>query len=587
MIWLLFFVVKVSAQDAATPLKMPPPLPPSNECGVFPPPPTFYKYWHEKCSNSTECFGNPYAMACKDGLCECNEDYEPDPNPPIGPLPPKRTCVPLPYLFNKCKDKCHRPAQCLPFNNDPDKVCQCVDPYILIQGDCILECNQTQVYDPQLYECVPRCKADEVKINNTCQPLVNLGQKCDSDKQCQAQFAECNNGTCTCKAGFKANGTLCSPKEYVCPIGEALKASNSVVFCNTFFEQKNQSSDSQSSSTKLFPPIIPRPPPNLKDDCPQGYFCLIPGSNYAQDNQHGYCCPNVIKECPVGSPHPTLKCGVQGPGNQYCPYETYYCHSIQFGSFHKEVCCPKPCSSEEVLVDNDKCLPSVRLDGNCLINEQCTDSYAECRNGTCQCENGAKRAGNSLFPYCLKQCQFDEVLQGKQCVKRKKLNDTCSPDESYLCPENAICNQENRCVCQCNMILLAPNVCAPQPSCPFNNGPIPRYIRPTLPPEQHHFCHVRDLDPPPGVNATKCPHGEYCTYYMSHLGQCCPKAPRNCPTTGQPPDDDSCCDPTNPLSCDSFDEMCVKYISPVDEDPDSRNNTFCCPKYGSGPIPID
>uniref|UniRef100_A0A915IGQ9 EB domain-containing protein n=1 Tax=Romanomermis culicivorax TaxID=13658 RepID=A0A915IGQ9_ROMCU len=188
------------------------------------------KYYNEKCSNDTECFGGPNSMLCQNGVCQCAENFEPSQRF-VGEKGTQTVCSSAPYLSNRCNATCQRPSTCLPYTgpgaDGKVKVCQCAKPYVFQDGGCIIrnicvaldECSQDQFYDSTTYKCLPTaflmiagCKANEILVNTTCSPLANLADKCASDKQCLPSFSACTKGVCSCRDGFSTLQTSCVPK---------------------------------------------------------------------------------------------------------------------------------------------------------------------------------------------------------------------------------------------------------------------------------------------------------------------------------------------------------------------------------------
>uniref|UniRef100_A0A915IGY4 EB domain-containing protein n=1 Tax=Romanomermis culicivorax TaxID=13658 RepID=A0A915IGY4_ROMCU len=386
-----------------------------------------------------------------------------------------------------------------------------------------------------------------------------------------------------------------------CPVGDVLKDGNNFRECRTSSDLGGDKPTPRGSAN------IPPPPGarKLGDDCPRGSFCLVISSSYAQENGTGYCCPALNDNCPVGSPHPNAQCDSFGPNSISCPWETHYCHSVSFGgSNSKQLCCPKVCSNDAILVDK-QCYPKVKVGDKCIKQEQCQSFLASCVNGLCQCDSGAKQAGSAAYPYCTKDCQSDEVLRDKTCVKRLKLSDVCQKEKEYLCPENAYCNKNNQCACRCGYFTLADNTCAPPPVC-HPPRPYPMFAvggradsmsaagPPPPPPvvrisdeerdkllKNVTFCAVRNKAVPNGIKVSQCPSNMYCSNYLTNLGLCC-KIPEPQCFGGGKPQNDKQCDAKDPFSC-GLDATCLKFVFAVDQEENSKANTICCPKFSFEP----
>lgn len=372
--------------------------------------------------------------------------------------------------------------------------------------------------------------------------------------------------------------------EYTCPWQEPVRDSNGNVLKCT-------------KTNPIYPDY------QTKDSCPNDSYCQTTETNsyYPNNVLPGFCCPRPKVSCPVGDPLPDTTCGpiyyplekASSRPPKPCPYETHSCHSVSVTNGYTEsICCPKACRENFLLVKG-KCYQPVQYGDACEVDEQCQSSNGVCSDGkfkpfvalvwvfdkltfagTCKCPPNAVAQGSDEYKYCSITCPPDEIFINNKCYKRLKLGDSCEGKPSNLCPDNAGCDEQNKCSCLCNFIQLGDNRCGPYPVCrkqyyyPPYPGPIPldaaaatdgaakgsadgaggkrpdRLPKTTQRPpvnrdnstgaedaaiaaessktQGYTFCRLYEDDTPPVRAVRRCPRGQYCNYYQPDFGLCCP-----------------------------------------------------------------
>ncbi|KRZ57381.1 Protein dispatched -like protein 1, partial [Trichinella nativa] len=278
-----------------------------------------------------------------------------------------------------------------------------------------------------------------------------------------------------------------------------IQLSNSEVYISTSDEdnQKNSTdkySPAQNNSTWTENFIIDMDEKfsYLGMTCQNNSTCASIPNSYCTDKFTCQCRPNFL-------PRSNSACILAPTYGQICSPElsTFACRPPFVCNSNSLCDCPqshevfaygclKRCEPGYVAV-KEKCFKGKQLNESCEVEGQCLCNYCNCKEGTCQCIEGAESKHN-LCTYSGNSC-----LIGQPAVDENFQLLRCSPTDD--CPEHYICTATNE-----------TGICCPAINCPVGEALL-NYSCHNCPSETH-FCHVT-------------------TFGVNDMSLCCPKA---CPS---------------------------------------------------------
>ncbi|KRZ57377.1 Protein dispatched -like protein 1 [Trichinella nativa] len=274
-----------------------------------------------------------------------------------------------------------------------------------------------------------------------------------------------------------------------------IQLSNSEVYISTSDEdnQKNSTdkySPAQNNSTWTENFIIDMDEKfsYLGMTCQNNSTCASIPNSYCTDKFTCQCRPNFL-------PRSNSACILAPTYGQICSPElsTFACRPPFVCNSNSLCDCPqshevfaygclKRCEPGYVAV-KEKCFKGKQLNESCEVEGQCLCNYCNCKEGTCQCIEGAESKHN-LCTYSGNSC-----LIGQPAVDENFQLLRCSPTDD--CPEHYICTATNE-----------TGICCPAINCPVGEALL-NYSCHNCPSETH-FCHVT-------------------TFGVNDMSLCCPK----------------------------------------------------------------
>ncbi|KRX18057.1 Protein dispatched -like protein 1 [Trichinella nelsoni] len=278
-----------------------------------------------------------------------------------------------------------------------------------------------------------------------------------------------------------------------------IQLSNSEVYISTSDEdnQKNSTdkySPAQNNSTwtEIFIIDMDEKFSYLGMTCQNNSTCASIPNSYCTDKFTCQCRPNFL-------PRSNSACILAPTYGQICSPDlsTFACRPPFVCNSNSLCDCPqshdvfaygclKRCQPGYVAV-KEKCFKGKQLNESCEVEGQCLCNYCNCKEGTCQCIEGAELKHN-LCTYSGNSC-----LIGQPAVDENFQLLRCSPTDD--CPEHYICTDTNE-----------TGICCPAINCPVGEALL-NYSCHNCPSETH-FCHVT-------------------TFGVNDMSLCCPKA---CPS---------------------------------------------------------